>query len=124
MSLTMDESIEAISVDDIYSVIDENYVSKLLGYLRGDTKSVSSHSEYTKVYQMIIHHCDNKDNNAEVLESFNRFVTTYFESEVAPQLKGAKGNKLIAATVKVWQDFTIYAKMMDRCFDYLNRYHL
>jgi len=31
---------------------------------------------------------------------------------------------LLTEAVKVWQDFTIYATMMDRCFNYLNRYHL
>ena len=63
MSLSMDETIEDISVEDIYDVINDKFVSKLLEYLRGDAKSVSTHAEFTTVYQMIIHHCDNRDNN-------------------------------------------------------------
>ena len=59
MSLSMDRDVEEISLEQAFDVINDNYVSKLLQFLRGDSKIVSSHSEFTKVYQLIIHHCDN-----------------------------------------------------------------
>lgn len=99
-------------------------MNKLLQFLRGDSKIVSSHSEFTKVYQLIIHHCDNQDNNSEVFDFFRRFVRTYFDEEVIPQLLDKSNEALLTTIVKVWEDYTIYAKMMDRCFDYLNRYYL
>ena len=59
----MEQDIEEVSLEDIYDVINESYVSKLLQFLRGESKFVTSHMEFTKVYQLIIHHCDNQDNN-------------------------------------------------------------
>ena len=59
MSLSLDQEVEEIKLDDMYDVINENYVSKLLNFLRGESKFVTSHTEFTKVYQLIIHHCDN-----------------------------------------------------------------
>ena len=120
----MDRDVEEISLEQAFDVINDNYVSKLLQFLRGDSKIVSSHSEFTKVYQLIIHHCDNQDNNSEVFDCFRRFVKTYFDEEVMPQLHDKTNEALLTTIVKVWEDYTIYAKMMDRCFDYLNRYYL
>ena len=90
MSLSIENDVEEISLDDIYDVINTNYVSKLLTYLRGESIVVSSHSEFTKVYQLIIHHCDNQDNNSEVFECFRKFVRTYFSEEVLPVLREKK----------------------------------
>ena len=123
MSLRLDEEVEQIDVDQVFDEINNNYVSKLLNYLRGQAAQVSSHTEFTKVYQLIIHHCDNQDHNDEVFNCFKRFVQTYFDSELLPKLKNPK-NDLLSTMCQVWENFTIYAKMMDRCFDYLNRYYL
>ena len=86
MSLAIDKDVEEISLEQAFEVINDNYVRKLLWFLRGDSRIVSSHTEFTKVYQLIIHHCDNQDNNSEVFECFRRFVRTYFDEEVMPQL--------------------------------------
>lgn len=34
------------------------------------------------------------------------------------------GEQLLINLVKVWEDYLIYSKMMDRSFEYLNRYFL
>jgi len=34
------------------------------------------------------------------------------------------GDALLVNLVKVWESYNIYSKMMDRSFDYLNRYYL
>ena len=73
---------------------------------------------------MISHHCDNQDNNDQVFDCFQRFVQTYIDAELVPKLEGLQQEGLLVAMCRVWEDYTIYAKMMDRCFDYLNRYYL
>ena len=62
MSMRVSDTVEAIDIESVYAEIDQNYVSKLIDYLRDDTgeiKTVSSNPEFMKVYQLIIHHCDN-----------------------------------------------------------------
>ena len=39
-------------------------------------------------------------------------------------LNGKQGQELLENLVKIWESFAIYSKMMDKIFDYLNRYYL
>lgn len=41
-----------------------------------------------------------------------------------PLLEGQNGERLLANLVKAWEAYIIYSKMMDRSFEYLNRYYL
>lgn len=41
---------EEIRIDECKALINDNFVSKLLGYLRGDSLKVSTNEEYMKVY--------------------------------------------------------------------------
>ena len=55
MSMRMEDDVEAIGIAELYEEINTNFVSKLLCFLRGEANHVSSHAEFTKVYQLIIH---------------------------------------------------------------------
>ena len=66
MCLSLDEDIENVESDQLYKVIDESYVSKLLGFLRGEQRVVCTHADFTKVYQLIIHNTDNEDRSDDV----------------------------------------------------------
>lgn len=62
MCMRMSDTIEAIDIEQVFTEIEQNYVSKLVEFLRddcGQVHHVSSHAEFIKVYQLIIHHCDN-----------------------------------------------------------------
>ena len=62
MCMRVSDAVEAIDIESVYTEIDQNYVSKLLDFLRdenGGVRHVSTHAEFIKVYQLIIHHCDN-----------------------------------------------------------------
>ena len=48
----------------------------------------------------------------------------YISKEVLPQLKDRRGEELLSTLVKIWGNFVIYSKSIDRAFDYLNRYFL
>ena len=93
--MPVDREIEEIKLNEIYNVINDCYVSKLLKYLSGESTVVSSHGEFTKVYQLIINHCDNQDNNLEVHECFTRFVSTYFDEEVIPRMAKKSNDELL-----------------------------
>ena len=45
-------------------------------------------------------------------------------NEVVPLLERSAGEELLQNLVNVWNAYIIYAKMMDRSFEYLNRYYL
>ena len=59
-------------------------MSKLLRYLDGTAKSVSTNKEFMKVYQVIIYQCDVNDNNQQVCDIQEEFVQEYIRNEVKP----------------------------------------
>ena len=73
---------------------------------------------------MIIFQCDTNDNNEDIYNIFEAFVNEYLDEEVKPALMERTGEKLLVNLVKVWEAYVIYSKMMDRSFEYLNRYYL
>lgn len=113
-----------VPLEQCKDFINENYVKKLLEFLRGESNRVTTNREYMKVYQLIIYQCDTNDNNEQIYDIFEEFVSDYLRNEVLPLLTGANGERLLNNLVKVWNDYVIYSKMMDRSFEYLNRYYL
>ena len=95
-----------------------------MAFLRGEDTRVASHQEYMNVYQVIIYQCDTNDNNNQIHEIFESFVQEYLDTEVLPMTQGKVGETLIKNLVDSWDRYTIYSKMMDRSFEYLNRYYL
>ena len=51
-------------------------------------------------------------------------MNEYLQNEVVPLLEMSAGEQLLINLVNVWNGYIIYAKMMDRSFEYLNRYYL
>lgn len=115
---------EDIPLDQCKAFIHENYVDKLLKFLRGESNRVTTNVEYMKVYQLIIYQCDTNDNNEQIYEIFEEFVKEYLLHEVVPLLEGKGGEELLSNLVSAWEAYIIYSKMMDRSFEYLNRYYL
>ena len=52
------------------------------------------------------------------------FVQEYLDTGVLPTIQGKQGEELISSLVEIWENYCIYAKMMDRTFEYLNRFFL
>lgn len=46
------------------------------------------------------------------------------ENEVAPNILGKSGAQLLTNLVKVWDNYCIFSKTIDRIFEYLNRFFL
>ena len=58
-------------------------------------------------------------------EIFQECIEHYFNTDVRPKLDDRRtGEELLINLVDIWDNFIIFAKMMDRMFDYLNRYYL
>ena len=115
---------EEIDIGECKRFIYDNYVGKLLRFLRGEVSRVANNMEFMKVYQVIIYQCDNTDNNEEINQICEEFIAEYLQNEVSPKIKGKHGEQLIQNLVSVWDNYCIYSKMMDRIFEYLNRFYL
>ena len=73
---------DEVPLEQCKAFIYENYVEKLLKFLRGESKRVTTNKEYMKVYQMIIYQCDTNDNNEHIYNIFDEFVNDYLINEV------------------------------------------
>jgi uncharacterized protein (DUF2336 family) len=99
-------------------------VVKLLAWLNKKSTRVVTHEEYMKVYQQIIYQCDTEDNNERVYDIFEEFVTEYLDQHVMSRLRREHDLQLLVNAVDRWDAYTLYSKMMEKSFEYLNRYYL
>ena len=76
---------------DTKKFMQDNYVSKLMAFLRGEAQRVASNQEYMKVYQQIIYQCDTNDNNELVYGIFEQFIDEYLRGEVIPLIVHQEG---------------------------------
>lgn len=53
-----------------------------------------------------------------------QFVQEYFEEEVVPMINSKSGEDLLNEVVKQWDSYTIFAMLLNRLFDYINRNYL
>ena len=82
---------EDINIEECKQFINDNYISKLLKYLRGEAVTVSTNREFMKVYQVIIYQCDVNDNNQQVCDIQESFVQEYISIEMLPNLRNLSG---------------------------------
>ena len=80
-----------VPLDQCKRFISDNYVNKLLLFLRGESNRVTTNKEYMKVYQLIIYQCDTNDNNEQIYDILEEFVNEYLQSEVLQKLDGSTG---------------------------------
>jgi hypothetical protein len=55
-----------LTYDQARNLIQKDYVDKVFGFLRGELKSVAKSKEYVKVYEVVMHQCDNQDNGGKL----------------------------------------------------------
>lgn len=76
-----------IPIGEVKQFISTNFVVKLLAWLNKQSSRVVTHEEYMKVYQQIIYQCDTEDNNEQVYDIFEEFVTEYLDQHVMSRLR-------------------------------------
>ena len=59
-----------------------------------------------------------------MFELHQEFVRDYFEDAVIPQINSKSGEELLQEVVKQWNSYTIFAVLLNRLFDYINRNYL
>ena len=73
-----------VPLEQCKDFIYNNYVGKLLQFLRGEVTRVTTHAEYMKVYSLIIWQCDSNDSNEQINMIFQEFAEEYLREEVLP----------------------------------------
>ena len=73
-----------------------------------------------KVYDIVVEQCDKKDNGPKLhvfyLETLDNFIST----QVVPVLQAAPNDQVLETFVKVWDNYTMFAMLLDKMFDFLN----
>ena len=49
---------------------------------------------------------------------------SYINTEALPQIESKRGDALLTTFVQQWNNFLLFSRMVDKMFDYLNRYYL
>ena len=64
------------------------------------------------------------DNGQKLYKYFQDLIKVYINEKAVPQVKSQNGISVVKAYLKVWKDYAMFVKLLDRMFDYLNRYYL
>ena len=65
------------------------------------------------------------DNAAKLYRYFQDVVKKYLLEVAVPQVNEKRGTSgVMTAYLKIWDNFAMLTKLLDRMFDYLNRYYL
>jgi hypothetical protein len=65
------------------------------------------------------------DNGAKLYRYFQEVVKNYLKDVAVPQVNEKRGTSgVMTAYLKVWDNYAMLVKLLDRMFDYLNRYYL
>ena len=64
---------------------------------------------------------DEYDNSEKLFQMYIRLLTNYFDVDVCPNMQGKKGEDFLLELVKQWNNYTIFATLLNRLFTYLNR---
>ena len=117
--------VESIPFKDMKGFLQENFIDKLLAYLRDPTTttSVCTNSQFMQCYEVVLHHC-NLEDNKHVMDILTDLVRQYINSDVKDLLIGVTGVQLLTNLAKVWDTLVIYASSMQRLFNYLNNNYL
>lgn len=107
------------------ALIQRDYVDRVFGFLRGEFTYVSRAKDFVKVHEVVMHQCDSEDNGGKLYQYFQQIIKQYIEQEALVYIREhAEKGELLNAFVKTWDNFAMLSKLMDRMFDYLNRYYL
>lgn len=79
-----------------------------------------------KLYNYIIEQCDFGDNSANLYEYLVEVNLAFLRNDIVPRVNRlptwAIDSDYISTFAKAWRDFTLFVKLMERAFDYMNRY--
>ena len=64
--------------------------------------------------------CDAHDRSAQMYIMYKGIVEDYFKKVIGLNLDGKVGENFLLELVKQWNNYTIFAMLLNRLFDYLD----
>lgn len=114
-----------LSFEQAAALIQTDYVDRVFGFLNGKYQQVTTSKNFVKIHEVVMNQCDTQDNGGKLYQYFQQIIKDYIEKEALIYIRQqADRGLLMQAFVKIFDDFAMLAKLMDRMFDYLNRYYL
>ncbi len=104
--------------------IKEGYIDKVIAFMKGQSARVVSNKEYVRVYGIVMNQCDQQDNGQKLHQLYLTTLESYIKKDALTYINSRPKVEFLEAFVKVWEDYTMFAKLLDKMFDYLNRYFL
>ena len=65
-----------------------------------------------------------KDQSVGMYNIYQKILLDHFQNEVLVEIRSREGESLVAEITKQWHSFTIFACMLNRLFDYVDRHYL
>ena len=59
-----------------------------------------------------------------MFQMYHQFIDRYFKEEVLPKIEVNSGGNLLYEVVNQWKNYTIFATMLNRIFDYIDRNYI
>ena len=119
------EDDETLHYQQAMETIDQRYTERIFKFMRGEISSVCSSQEFINMYGIMVMQCNHDDRAQRVYAYYVEKLTTYVRTSMLPYVKAqtAQGH-IMQAFIKVWHDFAMVTKMMERVFGYLDRFYL
>ena len=64
------------------------------------------------------------DNSANMYQLYKKLLLEYFTGEVEPRMRMASGENFLLELVHQWNQYTIFAMLLNRAFSYVDRNYL
>ena len=111
-------------IQELEAFIQNSYLVRLKAYLRGEEAILKDPKIFMKVNNGIQAELDEYDNSKQMYDMYIRLLNDYFVTEVQPRMSDKNGEEFLLELAKQWESYTIFATLLNRLFDYLNRNYL
>ena len=106
--------------------IEQDYIEKARAFVRNQAPTVISPASYMQLYNMVIEQCDIGDNSAELYDYAVQVSERFIETDIRPIVETvpswASDFDKVTAFAEAWTKYTLFVKLIERLFEYMNRY--
>mmetsp|Transcript_27894 Transcript_27894/g.37256 ORF Transcript_27894/g.37256 Transcript_27894/m.37256 type:complete len:83 (-) Transcript_27894:34-282(-) len=79
-----------------------------------------------QLYNMVIEQCDISDNSAGLYDFAVKLSERFIETDATPLIETvpswASAGDIVGAFAEAWTKYTLFVKLIERLFEYMNRY--
>ena len=93
--------------------------------LRGQQiTKVCDNATYIKVNSIVMNQCDQQDNGEKLFNFCEDVISRFIKHECLTKMTMKTGQQLVETYVQVWKNYLLFSRLLDKMFEYLNRYYL